>query len=994
MRKNLLCLFFIILPTLLYGATFDPSLRWSTLKTDHFAIHFHEGEEALSQRAASLLEEAYQQLGAIFGVYPWGKTQVVIVDNHDQANGFATVLPYNSILLRVVPPSPETALGYYDDWLKELVFHEYTHILHLNDVGAPMKGLKFLFGKMIAPNGLTPTWVAEGIASFFETEMTGAGRGRASFSEMLLRTDTLHGKFLNLDQMAGTQYDWPGYLAGYLYGVKFWQFLSDKQGKDKLIKFSHKYGASPLFFGLSNKAWRAYGKTFRTLWREWKAELEKKYADQKKILEAEGLREGEPVVTGKDSYLHPSPSPDGQSLIYLEESVHRAPSIQSLVLATGEKKRVVLKKSASGFRFEPSGRRVVFSSQGLVKRYSYFEDLHTIDLETGKSEQLTQGKRGRDPDFSPDGKRLVFVVQETGRSSLAFYDLASKETAIIYEGQMAEQLDTPRFSPDGKRVALSIWKGGSPKRGKRDIAIFDTDKKIFSPVTDDPAMETGPVWDPDGSSLYFSSDRSGIANIYRHTFKTKKTEKITNVLTGAFSPTVSADAKSLYFQYYHGRGYEIRKIALGESRDGLIGSSRRPDSRKPSKDNRAESADNGFAAFERNRLSVPDNPSLLSPPKPYSPWGPSLLPHYIMPNALYLDGSLFVSAMIGSHDPLERHFWFGGPTYRTDARFIGFNADYFYNRWTPSFFTGASRYAVNYGDIFRIGSDYFEQRWRGHSGIRIPLDGAGSHRTSVSYFFEGRDNLSTIPTGTAVPTEGRYAGLHFQYNWDTRGQKFYPASISPEGGHRLNMNFMLTDEVLGSKAGLEQQLFWGEERLFLPLPWQHHVIALRSAGGIALGDQLFQGNFGLGGAIGEGFLTGTSSRVFSLRGLPLVTFSRDRAMVISAEYRVPLFRLQRGLGTLPLFLNSAHLGLFADYGDAWNKDQKTGGFVDFFKDFLLGVGAELRGDFVIGYHIPVTGRLGYGIIVVNQARVAGLTDPILGSNIKNGVLILELGTSF
>jgi lipoate-protein ligase A len=60
----------------------------------------------------------------------------------------------------------------------------------------------------------------------------------------------------------------------------------------------------------------------------------------------------------------------------------------------------------------------------------------------------------------------------------------------------------------------------------------------------------------------------------------------------------------------------------------------------------------------------------------------------------------------------------------------------------------------------------------------------------------------------------------------------------------------------------------------------------------------------------------------------------------------------------------------------------------------LGIGAELRGDFVIAYHVPVMGRLGYGIIVTNRNRITGATDSLTGADARNGVLILEVGTSF
>jgi hypothetical protein len=86
-------------------------------------------------------------------------------------------------------------------------------------------------------------------------------------------------------------------------------------------------------------------------------------------------------------------------------------------------------------------------------------------------------------------------------------------------------------------------------------------------------------------------------------------------------------------------------------------------------------------------------------------------------------------------------------------------------------------------------------------------------------------------------------------------------------------------------------------------------------------------------------------------------------------------------------MNSAHIAFFADVGDAVTRGNPS------FRP-LLGVGAELRGDFIIGYHIPLMGRLGYGIILTNRDRITGLTDPLTGADVSNGVLILEIGTSF
>lgn len=958
---GLLLLGFMLTSFGVNAAPFNPSLKWFTIKTPHFAIHFHEGEKAVAQKAAGYLEEAYAEHGRRFGIYPWERIQVSITDNFDSANGFATVLPYNEINLRVVPPSPNNPLGDYDDWLRLLIMHEYTHIIHFNDVGYPMKIFRYLFGRLMAPNGMTPSWVSEGMATWMETEMTQSGRGRSSFAEMMLRTDILNKQFLTLDQMYGAQYDWPGYLGGYIYGVKFWQYLTQTYGEETMVQFSHKYGASPLFYMMNRQAKKVYGKTFRQLWQDWKASLEEKYAQEMKDLKKGGLREGVPVVMGQDSYLRPSLSPDGKQLFYEEFSTHRSGRVRSLNLETGEEKTRLKSAIASVVKVSPKGDKILYSkvtpNDRLVTSY---QELSTTGLEDKKTKILTSGERARDPDYSPDAKTIVFVKQETAKASLALFDLETEKVKILVAGNEWDDFNMPRFSPDGQKVAVSVW-----REGRRDMAVVEVKTGRLYWITRDTAMDSYPAWSPQGD-LYFSSDRSGISNIYRYSFKTKQFEKITHVVSGAFAPSVGADG-TVYFQYYNGRGYEIRKVK---------------------------------GRYEGEIVDAQSAPPLPSPPpkgggdstwkdKPYSPFSAALLPHYIQPDLLFLDNAIFASVLLGSNDPLGWHYWNGAVSYRTDAPYTGFSGSYAYTRWRPTYTLSGSRYVVNYGNIFGTGSDYFEERSVGMGGVSRSLWGQS---LSLSYLFENRDNYSAIPAGALVlPTRGHYAGLLFRYARSS--QESFPASISVEKGYKLNWNFQITDEQLGSDATLEQQLFWGDGRVYVPLPWQHHVLAFRSAGGIAWGDSFYQGNFGLGGSLGEGLLTGTSSRVFTLRGLPLNSFSRDRALLFSSEYRIPLFGVQRGLGTLPFYMQKAHMGIFADYGDAWNATEKTQA-EDFFDNFLLGVGAELRGDFVALYHVPLTGRLGYGLIVLNNDRVSVLADPYTGKSIKYGILILEIGTSF
>ncbi len=130
------------------------------------------------------------------------------------------------------------------------------------------------------------------------------------------------------------------------------------------------------------------------------------------------------------------------------------------------------------------------------------------------------------------------------------------------------------------------------------------------------------------------------------------------------------------------------------------------------------------------------------------------------------------------------------------------------------------------------------------------------------------------------------------------------------------MTTELTREALGADADGEAATV--DVRGYLPVWPRHAVLAARAAGAAAWGDGRARRVFS---ASGNGphvlaFDFG-SDAVGLLRGLDEDEIAGTRAAVVNLDYRFPLARIDRGLGTLPAFARVVHGAVFVDAGHAW-----------------------------------------------------------------------------
>lgn len=943
-------------------AAFDPALRFYTIETEHFRISYHSGLEEVAQHVANTSESIHAHMVVAMGWEPTkDKTEMVLVDSAESANGSATALPYNAIRLLVTAPEDFSPLGDVDDWYLTLVTHEYAHVLHTDHIRGLPALVNAVLGKTMAPNQVQPRWILEGYGVYFESARTSGGRLRNSMWDMFMRTDVLEDNLATLDQMSNVVRRWPQGNLFYLYGSYFIDWIAQTYGEKALRDVSKDYGGQLFPWGIQRSIRRATGKTYDELYPLWIDAMKRRYAAQAAEVRKSGIREGIRLTHHGQIARYPRWIPDNAwpehkgSLLYYRDDQHYRTGLFALdlrrdasgkVVGANEKSSdLVARTNIESFAsFLPDGG-LVFGAAEFYRNVFLFGDLERMEpgqksrygTPDGKRVQLTApALRCADPTTSPDGRRVVFTRNHRGTRSIHIGDLEAdgiSSSRPLVPTAFLEQSFTPRWSPDGTHVAYSVWKRG----GYRDIRYVDVRDGTAREITNDRAVDGAPSFSADGRWLFFHSDRTGIMNVYAYELATGRLKQVTNVLTGAYSPEPSPDGKTLAYVGYGKNGFDVYAMPLDE---------------------------NAWTDAPEYIDTHPIPPAISNrrwEPTPYSPWRTLLPRRYGLQVTPGSFGQSVIVTAAGS-DISGMHAVAATSSIEVERPEIQGSLGYSYLALPVDFSVSLFRSLAP-----RAGYGIGEYK------PTIVQENAGI-ATSLSYgqpkAFDGRsyvvshtvsrvaanlpmpiDKLDPYETPT-IPARGLASTLHFGYAFANAER--YLWSVGPERGYALSLGFDLTDPVLGSDfSGFATN---GDFTTYFLMPWlKHHSLALHAGGGTSGGSFPGRGAFFVGGFV-DLPLVDTVRNVLiqggiTLRGYQPVAVAGRSYVLGNAEYRFPIVNIDRGDSTLPFFVNRITGAAFIDYGSAF----------DTFRDarFKTGVGGELWFDAYLGYVLPFTFRLGY-----------------------------------
>jgi outer membrane protein assembly factor BamA len=142
----------------------------------------------------------------------------------------------------------------------------------------------------------------------------------------------------------------------------------------------------------------------------------------------------------------------------------------------------------------------------------------------------------------------------------------------------------------------------------------------------------------------------------------------------------------------------------------------------------------------------------------------------------------------------------------------------------------------------------------------------------------------------------------------------------------------------------------------------------------------------MGGAYGDNSYVSLPDRYYGLRGYPTSGMRGNHIWLASAEYRMPLAHIERGLWTAPIWLRSIALTIFVEAGQTFDTEDyrdfqgSEEGFRTFWENTRPAVGVELVGDVVLGWGAYFQGRVGYALGMGSGALPGGTFYAQLGSS--------------
>jgi len=542
-------------------ATFD----FKIAQTEHFDVYYYDRESLAAMDVARMAERAYARLSKILDHEFKERKPIILYASHSEfqqtnlaggdvdegTGGFTDFLLHRNTF-------PLT--GSYAE-TEHVLQHEMTHQFQF-DIWASGRGPAGMQG-ILQVNA--PLWWGEGMAEYASLGPVDPNTG------MWLRDAALEGDLPSPQDFYR--------VFPYRFGHALVSYIGGRWGDEAIGAITKAATGSNLEIALR----RVTGLSFPQLVGQWQDAVQKQYLPE--IGDRVKARTmATPLLTEVNSkgtwHLAPALSPDGSLIAYFSEKDFY---FVDLYLADGNTGKPIRRLLESTYSSNYETYRFIYSSASwsadskllaFAAKRDGRDDLVIIDPRRNKViRRIRLPVDGiTTPAWSADGSRLVFSGLDGGISDLYTVDVAGGDLRRLTNDRAADL--HPTWSPDGRSIAFVTDRGPTTdfdalRWETYKVALYHFDNGTIELL---PGMDEGrnvsPQWAPDGQSIAFVSDRTGVNNIFLYEMAARSIYQLTDFYTGAsgitpLSPVLSWSAGSdrLAFVYFEQGKYDVYSVS-------------------------------------------------------------------------------------------------------------------------------------------------------------------------------------------------------------------------------------------------------------------------------------------------------------------------------------------------------------------------------------------------------------------------------------------------